>query len=110
MSASSFSCLSEFGTIALLVHHHRFLALLDHFLEQGQNFGLGRRAATGSPRLDVLVLQRRLDQPDRAELALVAGLHGLFHFSRETFAHGASPLMVWVRALTWRERPLKSQQ
>src|SRR4051794_25259743 len=66
-------------------------------------------ALSGAAGLDVLVLQGCLDQPDRAEPALVAGLHGLLHFCRETFAQHVHLLMFsCARALTRHERPLKS--
>ena len=65
----------EVGTAALLVKLDRFVALLDHLLQQSQQIVVAQRRLAQAARLDVGVLQRRVDEPQRGNATLVAALH-----------------------------------
>ena len=59
----------------LLVDLHQFLALLDHLLQQAEHVVLGEPRLALHLRLDVGILDRRIDQTQGRNPALVAGLH-----------------------------------
>ena len=48
---------------ALVVELDRFLALLDHLLHEPEQIVVGERPLAAGARLDVGVLDRRIDQP-----------------------------------------------
>src|ERR1043166_9382570 len=64
----------EVGAAALLVKLDRFLALLDHLLQQTDTVVLAQRRFAPPARLDVGVLPRRVDEPQRGNATLVAAL------------------------------------
>ena len=85
----------KFGAAALVIGFGRFLALLDHLGEQGEDFVIAQKLAAVLGAVgDVTVFQRRKDQPQRSHALLVGGLHGRFHFFVELFAQAHdSPLL-----------------
>ena len=80
IAASSLSCGGELGAAGLVVDAGQFLALLDHLLQQAEDVVVAGLALAGAARLDILVLERRLDEPHGGEPALFAGLQGVLHF------------------------------
>ena len=67
----------KLGAAALFVELDRLLALLDHLLEDAEQIGVRQRRLAVAARLDVGVLDGRVDHAQRGQLALVLGLHGL---------------------------------
>ena len=67
--------------------------------QERQDVVVARLVPAGAARLDVLVLQRRLDEPDRGNARLVAGLHGRLQVIGESLAqHGwVSSQSGWSR-------------
>ena len=57
--------LRQLGTPALLIKYNRFLALLDHLLQQRLELVVTERCLALTTRLDVRVLERRIDKPQR---------------------------------------------
>ena len=72
----------ELLAAALLVEVDRFLALLDHLLHQREQRAVVERLLAGAARLDVGVLDRGIDQPQRREPQLVLRLHRVLHRRR----------------------------
>ena len=67
--------LHEIGAAALLVELDRFLALLDHLLQQAEHLGIAERLLALPARLDIGILERRIDHAQRGNRPLVLGLH-----------------------------------
>ena len=66
----------QFLAVALAVEIGGFAALFDHFLKHfGDEQVVVRRRSSG-PKLDIAVLDGRLDKADRARCGLVSAFHG----------------------------------
>ena len=91
ISISARSCAASSGAAALLVKLGRFLALLDHLLEQRHQVRLVERLLALPARLDVGVLDRRVHHPQRRDPALVAGLHRVLHGVVDVVAQHGNP-------------------
>ncbi len=64
---------------ALVVELDQFLALLDQLLQEAEDIGIGERALAASARLDVGILDRRIDHPQGREPQLVLRFHRRLH-------------------------------
>ena len=95
------------GRAALVIKLGRFLALLDHLLEQRHQVGLVERLLALPARLDVGVLDRRVHHAAasptrRSSRAFIASFMALLMLSRST----GGPFPVQNRLFTWRRGPL----
>ena len=87
--------LGELGAAALVVKLNRLLALLDELLQQAQDVGIGERIPASAARLDVGVLDRRIDEPQGREAQLVLRFHGRLHGVIDLFAqHGVLEVLM----------------
>ena len=68
-----------FRAAALVIELDRLLALLDHLLQHRKQRLIRQRRLALPARLDVGVLERRVDHTQRRDPALVLGLHRVFH-------------------------------
>ena len=80
---------SEVFAPGFFVDFKRFLTAFDHFLQQRQQIVVGEGLARAA-RLDVLVLQRGVDQPQRVDLGALARLHRRLEVFRNLLAHRVS--------------------
>ena len=74
IAISSLSCVARSARPAFSLNLLQFLPALRHLLEERQYIFIGHGFSLPS-RLDLLVLERGHDHPDRADAALFAGLH-----------------------------------
>src|SRR5262249_42937791 len=71
--------ISEFLAAALFKGCDRVLTLLDHLLQYADNVGIGQPRLLCHLRLNVGVLDGRIDEPQRREFWLLLRLHGALH-------------------------------
>src|SRR5205814_1644539 len=82
----------ELGAPGLVVDAEGFLTLLDHLLEHSRELLVAQRAAAGTTRLDIAVLDGRIHHSQRRDAALVAALHGLLQGGIDVVPQHDSPL------------------
>jgi hypothetical protein len=89
--------LGEFEATAFLVHPDRFLALLDHFLQELENIAV--IDPLGDPvdaDRDIPVLNRSHNQTQGRDRALILGTHGIFELlGNQRSQHRAHLLGCW---------------
>jgi hypothetical protein len=90
ISASSLAASS--GRLPLDVHSGAVAALLHHFLEKLEDVLVAQRLLAEPACLDVLVLEGGLNQADRGEAVLFAGLHRHFQVGHELVTQHGGPL------------------
>ena len=95
----------EVGAAGLLVDVEQFLALLDHLAHDVEDFGVGERHALGGAGFALQNLG--IDQPQRRDAALVAGLHGVLERIVDLVAqHGYGLSQIRPRAVGGRAEDL----
>src|SRR5215211_136993 len=100
--------IGELAAAGLIVDRDRFLALLDHLLQECEDLLLARLPPARAPRLDILVLERRLDHAHRRQAPLLTGLQRLLHGLGEALAHRILLGSATLAALTGAARLFKS--
>ena len=82
----------ELGAAAFLVKLDRFAPLLHHLLEHLGDEHVVLRRVCAAAKLDVAILERGLDQPDRVAPRRVAGLHRIDQGLLDVVANHGSQL------------------